>query len=114
MADAAIADKAQLQNTERLRYSVSTVRQGKHVFYTLTMPSEVLSRTCMVSTRKEDPKLGFQRELDEKRAAEIAHYIDNDVGTIPSSIVLLAQEEAFLKIVGKGKTLEFNNTLRAF
>lgn len=114
MAEPATADKAELNNAERLRYSVSTVRQGKHVFYTLTMPSDVLSRTCMVSTRKENPIDGFQRELDERRAKEIAHYIDNDVGTIPNSIVLSAQTGADLKIVGKGKTLEFNNTPSAF
>lgn len=114
VAEAAVADKAQLSNPERLRYSVSTVRQGRHVFYTLTMPSDVLSRTCVVSTRKEDPREGFQRELDEKRAIEIAHYIDEDVGTIPSSIVLSAQSGAFLKIVGNGKTLEFNDTPSAF
>ena len=38
---------------KRLRYSVSLVRQGNHSFYTLTMPSDVLARTCVVSTRKE-------------------------------------------------------------
>jgi len=114
MAEPAITDKADLNNVSRLRYSVSRVSQGKHVFYTLTMPSDVLSRTCMVSTRKEDPKLGFQRELDEKRASEIANYIDNDVGTIPNSIVLSAQADAGLTIVGKGKTLEFADNPRAF
>ncbi len=114
MAEAATADVAQLEDSSRLRYSVSSVRQGRHVFYTLTVPSDVLARTCVVSTRKENPSDGFQRELDEKRAIEIAHYIDEDVGTIPSSIVLSAQPEADLKIVGRGKTLEFNDTPRAF
>ena len=99
---------------ERIRYSVSQVRQGNRVFYTLTMPSDVLARTCKVSTRKEDPKKGFQRILDVKRATEIAHYIDSGLGTIPNSIVLSAQEDAELKIVGKGKTLEFNDTPGAF
>lgn len=78
------------------------------------MPSEVLSRTCSVTTRKEDPIKGFQRELDEKRAEDIAHYIDQGVGTIPSSIVVSAQDAANLKIVGKGKTLEFTDTPGAF
>jgi DGQHR domain-containing protein len=106
--------KADLDREDRLRFSVSTVRQGKHAFYTLTMPSDVLSRTCKVTTRKEDPKAGFQRELDERRALEIARYIDEDVGTIPNSIVLSAQSEAELKIVGKGKTIEFTDTPGAF
>lgn len=114
MAEPAKVDKADLLSPDRLRYSVSTVRQGKHAFYTLTMPSEVLSRTCSVTTRKEDPLEGFQRELDEKRAEEIAHYIDQDVGTIPNSIVVSAQAAAELKIVGKGKTMEFKDTPGAF
>lgn len=99
---------------KRLRYSVSLVSQGQQSFYTLTIPSDVLARTCKVTTRKEDPKLGFQRELDEKRATEIANYIDKGMGTIPNSIVLSAQDAAELKIVGKGKTLEFSDAPGAF
>lgn len=114
MTELAKRDKADLSSLKRLRFSVSLVRQGKHAFYTLTMPSEVLSRTCAVTTRKEDPKQGFQRELDLKRAEEIARYIDQDVGTIPNSIVLSAQAAAELAIVGKGKTLEFSDAPGAF
>ncbi|MBF0889606.1 DGQHR domain-containing protein [Gluconobacter sp. LMG 1745] len=78
------------------------------------MPSDILSETCVVTTRVEDPKAGFQRELDEKRALEIARYIDEEEGTIPNSIVLSAQSVADLKIVGRGKTLEFNRLPGAF
>ena len=99
---------------DRLRYSVSLVSQGSYQFYTLTMPSDVLARTCTVSTRKEDPKKGFQRVLDARRAQEIADYIDNGLGSIPNSIVLSAQENAQLKVIGRGKTLEFNDTPGAF
>ena len=106
-----VADR---ENENRIRYSVSLVRQGKHQFYTLTMPSDILAETCVVTTRKEDPKFGFQRTLDEKRAQEIADYIDNELGTIPNSIVLSAQETADLRVVGKGKTLEFNRTPGSF
>ena len=102
------------QNTgQRLRFSVSLVKQGKNQFYTLTVPSDVLSRTCIVSTRTEDPKKGFQRDLDEKRAIEIAEYVDAG-GTIPNSIVLSAQAAADLKVVGRGKTLEFTDVKGAF
>ncbi|MFV1637910.1 MULTISPECIES: DGQHR domain-containing protein [Phaeobacter] len=114
MAKSPEAGTADLNDDNRLRYSVSLVKQGSAQFYTLTMPSEVLARTCKVSTRNEDPKLGFQRELDERRANEIANYIDNGMGTIPSSVVLSAQPEAELKIVGRGKTLEFNDVKGAF
>jgi DGQHR domain-containing protein len=78
------------------------------------MPSDVLARTSKVTTRKEDPKVGFQRELDSKRADEIARYIDEELGTIPGSIVLSAQPEAELKVVGRGKTLEFTDHPGAF
>lgn len=98
----------------RLRYSVSLVSQGSYQFYTLTMPSDVLARTCTVSTRKEDPVKGFQRALDTRRAQEIADYIDNGHGSIPNSIVLSAQATAELKVIGRGKTLEFNDTPGAF
>lgn len=94
--------------------SVSLVRQGDHKFYSLTLPSEFLAETCFVVTRDEDPIEGFQRELDEKRAREIAAYIDSGLGTIPSSIVLSAQEEADVKYDSKRKTINFNPSRKAF
>jgi DGQHR domain-containing protein len=102
------------RSTEPLRFSVSLVTQGNHRFYTLTMPSEVLANTCFVTTRDEDPKKGFQRVLDHSRAQQIADYIDMGFGTIPTSIVLSAQQAAELKVVGRGKTLEFRDTPKAF
>lgn len=99
---------------ELLRYSVSLVTQGRHRFHTLTVPSDVLAKTCFVTTRNEDPEKGFQRVLDKKRAQEIADYIDTGLGTIPSSIVLSAQPDADLQVIGKGKTIEFRNTRKAF
>jgi DGQHR domain-containing protein len=97
-----------------IRYSVNQVTQGEHRFYTITMPSDMLSKCCFVSTRDEDPKMGFQRVLDKNRAIEIAKYIDSGLGTIPNSIILSAQPEAELKIVGKGKTLQFKMSSKAF
>ena len=97
-----------------MRYSMSMVTQGSHRFYTLTMPSEILAKCCFATNREEDPIAGFQRVLDEKRAQEIADYIDLGFGTIPNSIVLSAQPEANMKDVGKGKTLEFNFSPHAF
>ena len=103
-----------IRQTEPHRYSVSLVTQGKHRFYTLTMPSDVLANTCFVTTRDEDPKRGFQRVLDIKRAQEIANYVDLGFGTIPTSIVLSAQSSAELRVVGRGKTLEFKDDPKAF
>ncbi len=84
------------------RYSVSLVTQGKHRFYTLTVQSDVLANTCFVTTRDEDPIKGFQRMLDQKRAQQIADYIDMGFGTIPTSIVLSAQPSAHLEKAMEG------------
>jgi DGQHR domain-containing protein len=97
----------------RVRYSTSIVSQGRHRFFTLTMPSDVLAATCFVSHRDEDPKEGFQRHLDKARAQSIADYIDSGHGTIPTSIILSAQPEAGLLAAGS-KTIEFEKTRRAF
>lgn len=97
-----------------LRYSVSLVTQGNHRFYTLTMPSDVLARTCFATTREEDPIVGFQRVLDKTRAQQIADYIDTGFGTIPNSIVLSAQPDAELKVIGKGKTIQFKAARKGF
>lgn len=96
------------------RYSVSYVSQGKHRFYTLTMPSNILASCCYITSRYDDPKEGYQRLLDKGRGQEIADYIDNGLGTIPNSIILSAQPGAELKIVGRGKTLQFKKSPKAF
>lgn len=101
--------------TEKESYgSVSLVRQGDHRFYSFTMPSDVLAETCFVISREEDPIEGFQRSLDKKRATEIASYIDSGLGTIPSSIVLSAQEGCDFTYDSKSKTISFLKTNKAF
>jgi hypothetical protein len=52
--------------------------------------------------------------LDKDRAQQIADYIDSGFGSIPTSIVLSAQPDAALRIIGKGKTVEFKSTRKAF
>jgi DGQHR domain-containing protein len=100
--------------TSKSTLSVSLVTQGKHRFYTLTMPSEVLAATCTVDTREENPIEGFQRVLDEKRAQEIADYIDNGFGTIPTAIVLSAQPRAKLEYNRSRRSISFNVVAGAF
>jgi len=104
-----------MSTAPRVRFSsVSLVRQGEHRFYSLTLPSELLAETTFVIAREEDPIKGFQRELDEKRAKEIAAYIDSGLGTIPSSIVLSAQPEAELEYDRSRKSLSFLPIRKAF
>ena len=115
MATTARANATSMDDDEAVaRFSVSYVTQGKHRFYTLTMPSEVLATCSFATNREEDPIKGFQRVLDKKRAEEIAKYIDSGLGTIPNSIILSAQPSAELTIVGKGKTLQFKKSPHAF
>lgn len=94
--------------------SVSLVRQNLHRFYSLTIPSEVLADTCFVISREEDPIEGFQRELDKKRAQEIADYVDSGLGTVPTSIILSAQENANLAYDSKAKSISFEKINKAF
>jgi DGQHR domain-containing protein len=56
----------------------------------------------------------FKRLLDKNRAQQIADYIDTGFGTIPTSIVLSAQPEANLRVLGRGKTVEFSDVHKAF
>lgn len=94
--------------------TVSLIRQGDHRFYSLTIPSNVLAETCFIISREEDPDAGFQRLLDKKRAQEIATYIDSGLGTIPSAIVLSAQEAAELTYDSKKKGISFKRVPKAF
>ncbi len=103
-----VTDPAQeTEQGERPSFTASLLTQGKHRFFTLSMPSDVLAETCAVEPRNEDPEEGFQRSLDRRRAQDIANYIDVGLGTIPTSIVLSAQPEAELKYNGQKRTLSF-------
>ena len=99
---------------DTLTLSVSLVTQGRHKFYTLSMPSDVLAECCTVDTRAENPIEGFQRKLDPRRADDIARYIDQDLGTIPSSIVLSAQASAELTYSRKRRSITFKKTPTSF
>ena len=98
----------------RVRYSASLIQQAGKQFYSLTMPTDILSQCCFVTTRAEDQLTGFQRVLDKKRALDIASYIDDKLGTIPGSIILSAQSDAELKLISGGKTIEFTISPKAF
>jgi len=107
-------DVAESEGEGRISYTASLITQGKHRFFTLSMPSDVLAETCIVEPRNEEPIEGFQRALDERRARDIANCIDSGFGTIPSSIVLSAQTDADLQYRRTTRTLSFQKTPRAF
>jgi DGQHR domain-containing protein len=110
--DEARADEAKIGT--RIGFGARLVTQGKHRFFTATVPSDVLRDTCSVDMRAEDPIKGFQRRLDPKRAKDIAAYIDSGLGTIPSSIILSAQPEARLKYTSRSQVMSFKRVPRAF
>lgn len=90
------------------------VTQGKHRFYSLVLPSDLLAATCMVEPRIENPIDGFQRLLDERRAKSIARYIDAGFGTVPGAVVLSAQARAHLTFDKDKGALTFRKDRKAF
>ncbi|WP_424361647.1 DGQHR domain-containing protein [Methylocystis parvus] len=90
------------------------VTQGKHRFYSLVLPSDLLAQTCTVEARSENPIDGFQRLLDQKRAKSIARYIDAGFGTVPSAVVLSAQTRAHLAFDKETCALTFRKDPKAF
>jgi DGQHR domain-containing protein len=80
----------------------------------LSVPSNVLAENCTVDARYDNPLDGFQRKLDPRRAEEIARYIDEDLGTIPCSIVLSAQADAELTYSRSRRSITFKKTPRSF
>ncbi|NJK54448.1 MAG: DGQHR domain-containing protein [Pleurocapsa sp. SU_5_0] len=102
-----VEEQSESKTSQKHRFTFNLIRQGKYRFYSLTLDSDLLAKICFVTTREEDPKTGFQRVLDKKRAQEIADYIDSGLGTIPNSIILSAQPEASLQLIKNGKIIEF-------
>ena len=80
----------------RVSYPAIKCSQNDHVFYVSVMNSNDLDEMCFVSRRKEDSDKGFQRLLNKNRAKEIADYLDNNKGVIPSAIIVSAQPIANL------------------
>lgn len=99
---------------EKISFTASLITQGKYKFYSLTIPSDVLSECCFVIKRDEDPKEGFQRLLNKERAKQIADYIDSGFGSIPTAVILSAQDEAQFEYNSKTKTISFRQTPKSF
>ncbi len=90
------------------------VTQGKHRFYSMVLPSDVLAATCTADTRQENPIDGFQRLLDKRRARDIADYIDSGFGSAPCAIILSAQPRAQLHYDRASQILRFRKDSRSF
>lgn len=90
------------------------VTQNDHKFYFATMPVEDIFPYCFVASRQEDPAQGFQRTLSRDRAGDIARYLDKSEGSIPTNIVLSAQDDASFSYKPRTKSISYRRIPRAF
>jgi DGQHR domain-containing protein len=98
----------------RASYPALLLTQNKHRFYFATIPVDDLFPSCFVSGRDADPVQGFQRALNEPRADDIAKYLAEGTGSIPSNIVLSAQEVAGFRYERRTKSVSFTKARSAF
>jgi DGQHR domain-containing protein len=97
-----------------LTYQSQQIIQNKHRFYFCTIPVSDLFPYCFVSRRKEDNIRGFQRELNEGRANDIANYLKEGSGSIPTNVVLSAQDFCNFKYTGSSKSISFDRIEKSF
>lgn len=98
----------------RISYPALLLTQNKYRFYFATIPVDDLFPSCFVSRREEDALRGFQRELNEARAGDIARYLGGGGGSIPSNLVLSAQPIAEFSYQRSTKSIAFTPHSRSF
>lgn len=77
------------KTTGSLRVPAFEVKQGlKWPFYVTTLDSKVLLLLCTVSRREDDKERGYQRHFDQRRAEDIADFIDQRKGYIANNIIV--------------------------
>lgn len=91
--------------------AMSCTQNGK-TFYLAIFPKEILKNITFVSRREKNQLDGFQRNLNEARAKDIAKYFDEKNGVIPSPLILSAQENANLRY--SNGTISFKNVPSSF
>jgi DNA sulfur modification protein DndB len=95
-------------------YPALALEQNGQKFYFATIPKEDVFPFCYVAGREEDAKDGFQRTLDYNRARDIARYLDDSIGSIPTNVVLSAQSDAEVEYSSKSKLIKFKRKPKAF
>lgn len=95
-------------------YPALKVDQNGHLIYFTTIPIDDLFPYCFVERQNENPEQGYQRKFEERRANEIAEYLNTEGESIPSNIVLSAQEAAALTYTRKTKQLSYQRAKEAF
>ncbi len=95
-------------------YPAMLMTQNNHKFYLASLPVDDIFPWCFVTRRIDDPIEGFQRSLSSERADDIATYLDNSKGSIPTNIVLSAQSEIDLVYTPSLKTIKFRRDPKGF
>jgi len=95
-------------------YPALALTQNDQKFYFSTIPVEDLFPCCFVARREEDQIDGFQRVLSESRADDIARYLSVGTGSIPTNVVLSAQQDAEFAYSGRLKTITFKRLPNSF
>ena len=106
--------KSDHQEGSTASYPALRMEQNNQRFYFTTIPKADIFPFCYVADRNEDPAKGFQRVLDINRAKDIARYLDESRGSIPTNVVLSAQADAEIRYDGKAKTLKFKRFPKSF
>lgn len=88
--------------------------QNGQNFYITSISSKYLKEMCFVSRKREEPVKGFQRLLNPKRAKDIADYLDTNKGSIPTAVIVSAQDKAKLKYDKKNMDLSFEVLAESF
>lgn len=88
--------------------------QNGRDFYTLSIPVDDLFDYCTIDRHATDPETGYQRVLDEKRADEIAEYLNTPGNSIPGVVILSARPEAKLEYHRSNKCLRYERVAGAF
>lgn len=102
------------KSKKAVSYPCLPMTQNNHRFYLTSIPVSDIFPYCFVSTRNEDNLQGFQRQLTKSRADDISTYLNQGSGSIPTNIVLSAQEGAEIKYNSRSKTISFERLDKAF
>jgi DGQHR domain-containing protein len=95
-------------------YTAIKVTQNKKDFFVTSLNASTLKELAFVLKRDEDPIKGFQRLLNQNRAKEIANYMDDKEGVIPSPLILSAQPNSEMRYDEKTSKLTFKNSKNSF
>lgn len=94
----------------RLSFPYLRAQQGDWVMYTfVARPAEIFP---MFTVPRCDGKTGYQRDLSEKRAKQIAAYIKKG-NPVPGNIVVNIRKSADVQLNGSSKTISFANVENA-